>query len=122
LKFTAWYAIFVGTLMLAQWTFFLATGQVPELQAEPYRIAFHLLGEAVTAIALIVSGIALLKRTTWARPAAFASLGMLTYTVLVSPGYFAQLGQWTLVAMFAVLLALTLVSFILLGKGMNPGK
>jgi hypothetical protein len=41
---------------------------------------------------------------------------MLTYTVLVSPGYFAQLGQWPLVAMFAVLLILTLVSYALLGK------
>jgi len=122
LKFVAWYAIIVGALILAQWGFFLATGQVPELQAEPYRIAFHLLGEGVTAIALIVSGIALLRRISWSGQAAFATLGMLTYTVLVSPGYFAQLGQWTLVAMFAVLLALTLVSFILLGKGMNPGK
>ena len=122
MKFVAWYAIIVGALILAQWGFFLATGQVPELQAEPYRIAFHLLGEGVTAIALIVSGIALLRRISWSGQAAFATLGMLTYTVLVSPGYFAQLGQWTLVAMFAVLLALTLVSFILLGKGMNPGK
>ena len=122
MKFTAWYAIVVGALILAQWGFFLATGQVPELQAEPYRIAFHLLGEGVTAIALIVSGIALLRHISWSGQAAFATLGMLTYTVLVSPGYFAQLGQWPLVAMFAVLLVLTLVSFMLLGKGMNPGK
>ena len=122
MKFTAWYAIFVGALMLAQWGFFLATGQVPELQTEPYRIAFHLLGEGVTAIALIVSGIALLRRIPWARQAAFVSLGMLSYTILVSPGYFAQLGQWPPVAMYAVLFLLSLVSFKLLGWGMNPGK
>jgi hypothetical protein len=122
LKFTAWYSITVGVLMLAQWGFFLATGQVPELQAEPYRIAFHLLGEGITAIALTVSGIALLRRTPWAHQTAFASLGMLTYTVLVSPGYFAQLGQWPLVAMFAVLLLLTLLSFVLLGRGVNFGS
>ena len=107
LKFVAWYSIIVGALMLGQWGFFLASGQVPELQAEPYRIAFHLVGEGVTAIALIVSGIALLRRIAWSQQAAFASLGMLTYTVLVSPAYFAQLGQWPLVAMFAVLLVLT---------------
>jgi hypothetical protein len=104
--------------MLAQWGFFLAAGQVPELQAEPFRISFHLLGEGVTAFALIVSGIALFKRMSWSRDIAFASLGMLTYTVLVSPGYFAQLGQWPPVAMFAVLLIFTLVSFVTLGKAM----
>lgn len=102
--------------MLAQWGFFLATGQVPELQTEPWRIAFHLLGEAATAITLIVSGVALLKRRPWARDAAFVALGMLIYTVLVSPGYFAQLGQWPLVVMFAALLVLALVSLHLLRR------
>jgi hypothetical protein len=36
--------------------------------------------------------------------------GMLIYSVIVSPGYFAQQGQWALVAMFAVLLVLAIVS------------
>ena len=116
MKFAAWYSIIVGGLMLAQWAFFLATDQVPELQTAPFRIAFHLLGEGVTAIALIVSGIALLRRVPWAPQAAFASLGMLTYTLLVSPGYFAQLGQWALVGMFGGLLLLALVSFALLSR------
>ncbi len=116
MRFVAWYSIVVGLLMLAQWSFFLASGQVPELQTEPFRIAFHLVGEGVTAVVLIISGIGLLRRTRWAREAAFAALGMLTYTVLVSPGYFAQLGQWPLVGMFGVLLVLTLVSYVLLGR------
>jgi len=106
----------VGSLMLAQWGFLLATGQVPELQAEPFRIAFHLAGEAATAIALIVSGAALLRRLKWGRPVSFVSLGMLIYTAIVSPGYFAQQGQWPLVAMFAVLLILALVSLRLLAR------
>jgi hypothetical protein len=116
MRFVAWYLIVVGVLMLGQWSFFLAAGQVPELQTEPFRIAFHLLGEGVTAMALVVSGIALLRGASWGREAAFAALGMLTYTVLVSPGYFAQLGQWPLVGMFGVLLVLTLVSYVLLGQ------
>ena len=116
MRFAAWYSILVGTLMLGQWGFFLGAGQVPELKTEPLRIAFHLAGEAATAISLIVSGIALLRRTTWGRNAAVASLGMLTYTVLVSPGYFAQLGQWAFVAMFAALLGLTLLSLGLLWR------
>jgi NADH:ubiquinone oxidoreductase subunit 2 (subunit N) len=120
MRFVAWYSIAVGVLMLGQWSFFLAAGQVPELQTEPFRIGFHLLGEGITAISLIVSGVALLRRASWARDTAFASLGMLTYTVLVSPGYFAQLGQWPLVGMFGVLLVLTLVSYGLLGRAGSP--
>jgi hypothetical protein len=119
MRFVAWYSIAVGVLMLGQWGFFLAAGQVPELQTEAFRIGFHLLGEGVTAVALIASGVGLLRRIRWAREAAFAALGMLTYTVLVSPGYFAQLGQWPLVGMFGVLLVLTLVSYVLLGRAGN---
>jgi hypothetical protein len=37
---------------------------------------------------------------------------MLAYTAIVSPGYFAQQGQWPLVGMFAVILALDIVSAI----------
>lgn len=110
MKFTAWYSIIVGALMLAQWAFFLAAGQVPELQTAPYSIAFHLVAEFTTALALIASGAGLLKDRPWSKTAACVSLGMLVYTTIVSPGYFAQQGAWPLVAMFAVLLLLALFS------------
>jgi hypothetical protein len=116
MKFAGWYSIIVGFLMLAQWSYFIAAGQVPELQTEPLRIAFHLAAEAATALALIVSGIALLQKRAWARTAGFTALGMLTYTVIVSPGYFAQQGVRPLVGMFAVLLALAIVSLRLLAR------
>jgi len=61
MKFAGWYGIVVGFLMLAMWSFFLATGQVPELQTEPYRIAFHLAGEFITALVLIDGGFGLPK-------------------------------------------------------------
>ncbi len=41
---------------------------------------------------------------------------MLLYTVIVSPGYFAQKREWPMVGMFAVLLALALVSLGLVFK------
>ncbi len=44
--------------MIGQWGFFLATGQVPELQTEPMRIIAHLIGEFLTAILLIIGGAA----------------------------------------------------------------
>ena len=110
MKFTGIFSIVVGALMLGQWAFFIAAGQVPELQTEPYRIGFHLSAEGATALALIVSGIALLNRRTWGRTLSLVAQGMLIYTVIVSPGYFAQQGVWPLVGMFAILLVLTLIS------------
>ena len=98
--------------MLAMWSFFLAAGQVPELETEPYRIALHLAGEFATAILLIVAGTGLLKNAHWARTLYYIAAGMLLYTLSVSPGYYAQLGQWAFVGMFAVLLLLDLLSII----------
>ena len=110
MKFAAIYGIFVGMLMFAQWIFFLASGQVPELQTEPWRIAMHLAAEFVTAAGLIIAGWGLLQSKGWGANAYMVFAGMLIYLVIVSPGYFAQQGQWALVAMFAVLLMLVIVS------------
>jgi len=91
--FSDWYALIVGGLMILQWIFFIATGQVPELQTEPLRIAFHLVAEGMTAILLILSGIGLLRNRRWSRSLCLVAFGSLLYTMIVSPGYFAQLGQ-----------------------------
>jgi hypothetical protein len=104
MKFSAWYGILVGFGMIAQWTFFIASGSVPEFQTEPWRIALHLAGEMTAALMLIVSGIGTLKAAAWSKNVLLVGLGMVIYSEIVSPGYFAQLGQWALVAMFAVLL------------------
>lgn len=106
MQFSIWFSIVVGVLMAAQWAFFLVSGAVPELQAEPLRIGFHLAGEALTAFSLILGGVALRQGRPWGKPFALAAAGMLAYTTIVSPGYFAQQGQWPLVGMFAVLLVL----------------
>jgi hypothetical protein len=116
MKFSAWYSILVGLLMLGQWGFFLAVGAVPELSSEPVRLGFHLAAELATAAALIAGGVALLRGKAWGRDLALFAAGMLAYTAIVSPGYFAQLGQYPLVAMFAVLLALDLASAAVLQR------
>jgi hypothetical protein len=104
MKFSAWYGIIVGFIMVAQWIFFIASGSVPELQTEPFRIAFHLATEFTAALMLIISGIATLKSTALNKKVLLVGLGMVIYSEIVSPGYFTQLGQWALVGMFAVLL------------------
>ncbi len=116
MKFAGIYGIAVGILMAAQWAFFIAAGQVPELASEPIRITFHLAAEFITALGLIGSGMALLRRTTWGAKAFLFFAGMLTYSMIVSPGYFAQQGQWIFVLMFAVLLVLAVVSVITVSR------
>ena len=113
MTFASLYAILVGLGMIGQWSYSLVTKRVPELKSEPFRIAFHLTGEFLTAIALIAGGLGLLTGAPWGRPTYLVSMGMLLYTVIVSPGYFAQKREWPMVGMFAVLLALALVSLVL---------
>ncbi len=109
MKCAGWYSILVGVLMVGQWGFFLATGQVPELKTEPIRIAFHLAAEFTAALGLMIGGAGLLKGRIWANAVYLVATGTLIYSAIVSPGYFAQQGQWAFVGMFGVLLVLALV-------------
>jgi hypothetical protein len=65
------YMILVGIAMTGTWAMFLLTGQVPELQSEPWSIAMHLAAEFITALLLVIAGITLLPRGRWARPIAY---------------------------------------------------
>jgi hypothetical protein len=104
MKFPGWYGIIVGLLMIAQWTFSIVSGGVPEFQTEPWRIGFHLTAEFATAIMLILGGIAVLRSISWGGTVLLIGIGMVIYSEIVSPGYFAQLNQWPMVGMFIVLL------------------
>jgi len=116
MRFAAWYGIVVGALMIIQWAFFLVSRNVPEIKTEPARIAFHLAGEFVASVGLVVGGIALLRSTAWAETVYLVAAGMVMYSEIVSPGYFAQKRQWALAGMFAVLLVLAVASVVLLTR------
>ena len=107
MTFAGIFAVAVGLLMIGQWAFSLATGRGPELQTAPLAIGFHLAAEVLTALALLLSGLALLKKRRWGRTLFLVAGGMALYSVINSPGYFAQRGQWLMVGMFAVLFFLT---------------
>ena len=102
------FEIFLGSCMLIQWAFFYFTGNIPELVSEPVRISFHIAGETVTAVLLIISGIMLLKNHASGGRLSLFALGMVMYSMIVSPGYFAQRGQWGFVIMFAALISVAL--------------
>jgi hypothetical protein len=114
MKLPAWFFIIVAILMVGQWGFFMATGAVPELWTEPWRIGFHLAAELATAASLLAGGVGLLRDRPWGKAAGLFAAGLLAYTCIVSPGYFAQLGQWPLVGMFAVLLVLDVLNALTL--------
>jgi len=115
-KFSAWYGISVGILIIIQWIFFLATSSVPEFQTTHWAIGFHMMAELCLALALLIGGIAILRSKSWGEKALLAALGMAIYSEINSPGYFAQLGQWALVAMFALLLFGAVVAVIVILK------
>lgn len=114
----AFFAILVGTGMIAQWAMSYRSRQIPELKTEPYRIWFHIAGEMATAVSLILGGIGLLTSQPWAPVVYLVATGMLFYTVIVSPGYFAQKGQRIWVLIFGVLLVLGIASAIVVAGRM----
>jgi len=110
MKYAAIYAVVVGLTMIGQWSALYISKQIPELKDEPIRIWFHITGEMITAFSLLASGVGILLEKTWGRQLYLVAIGMLFYTMIVSPGYFAQKGDWKWVGIFAVLIALGLIS------------
>lgn len=104
------FGLVVGLGILGQWLASYLQKQIPELETEPIRIWFHIAGEALTALALMASGIGLLADASWAAPLYFLAVGMLIYTSVVSPGYFAQQGKWGWMLFFGLVLALATLS------------
>jgi hypothetical protein len=100
MKFAGIFALAVGLLMIGQWAANLATNGVPELATAPLSIGFHLAAEILTALALILAGLAILKKKAWGRTLFLVAGGMALYSIINSPGYFAQKGQWPMVALF----------------------
>ncbi len=116
MRFSGWFGVFVGLLMVTMWVFFLVSGQVPELETEPLSIYFHLAAEFATALLLLIGGIGLLKKFPWTVNVYLVATGMLIYTVINSPGYYAQQGEWTFVTMFTIILLLALGSIVAILK------
>ncbi|MDD4876364.1 MAG: hypothetical protein PHQ86_04440 [Dehalococcoidales bacterium] len=117
--FAAIYAIVIGIAMITQWTITIIRHEIPKPKDDPvsgrgsFDMAFHWTAEFLTALILIVAGISLISETTWSSKIYLVGTGMLIYTVINSPGFFAQQRKWSMVAMFAVIIILTIISLIL---------
>lgn len=115
--FPAIFGLIIGIGMIGQWIMSFITKQIPELQTEPIRIWFHIVGEILTAVAMILSGIGLVAGWSWAPMLYLVASGMLIYTTIVSPGYFGQQGKWTLVVIFGVLTLISIYSVTVVWAG-----
>jgi hypothetical protein len=110
--FASIYAVVVGVLMISMWSFFIISGQVPELQTKPAEILLHIVDELLTALLLVLSGVLVLRRIQWGNFTLLIAFGMLFYTMIVSPGYYIQNGAPAFVMMFALLLAVGLFAAV----------
>lgn len=108
-KLAAIYSIIIGIAMLGMWMMFVATDQVPELKTAFYEIGLHIIGEVITALALIIGGYALFTNKKWGLQAYMLSMGMLLYTLIVSPGYYAQRDNIVMVGMFVVFFLIAII-------------
>ena len=105
MKYPSWYAIFVGSLVILFWGGLILSGNVPEFESEPLAIALHIMAEVGMATTLLAGGWGVLKARGWGRPGLLVGLGMLIYSAVSSAGYYAQAGNWSIVLLFAAILA-----------------
>jgi hypothetical protein len=103
-----WYALLVGVLMAGWWAVELRAGALDRPDRTRAELGLHLTAELLTAGLLVVGGATLLAI---GEPYLVTiGLGMLLYTAIQSPGYFLARGEREPVAMFAVLVATTVVA------------
>lgn len=108
-KIAAIYSIIIGIAMIGMWISLIVTNQVPEICTEPIRITYHLIGEFLTAILLLIGGFGLFTNRGWGFHVFLISMGMLLYTVIVSAGYYGQNGDMIMVGMFTIFQILTVL-------------
>ena len=106
---SAWFTIVVGLLMMAMWIMLVLTGQVPYLDTPQLEIKLHIFTEMLTAAALIVGGLSVLRGWKLV-PLHSVSQGMLIYAIINSSGYYLDLGETAMAGMFGALLIGTLAS------------
>lgn len=108
----ALYSITIGITMMGMWFSLIMTNQVQEMKTESIRITYHLIGEFLTAIFLVIGGFGLFTNRGWGLHVFLISMGMLLYTVIVSAGYYWQKEDTIMFGMFTIFQILT---FIVIG-------
>ena len=98
--------------MMGMWTMLVFTGQVPYLDTPQAEIRLHIFTELLTAGALILGGLSVLRGWKRLNTLHYISQGMLIYSLINCSGYYIDLGGTAMAAMFGVLLIGTLASLL----------
>jgi len=81
-------AIMIGIGIIGRWSMLLLKNQIPELQAEPVAIKFHMAVEMAIGLLSLTSGIMLLIGISWASYFFILTQGLLLYAFINSAGYY----------------------------------
>lgn len=111
-KVSGYFTILVGVLMMGMWTLLVFTGQVPYLDTPQMEIKLHILTEMLTAGALILGGVSVLRDWDRLNNLHYVSQGMLIYAIINSSGYYIDMGETAMAAMFGFLLVGTFASLL----------
>lgn len=109
-RVSAIFTILVGLLMMGMWGTLISTGQVPYLDTPQMEIKLHILTEMLTALALVLGGVSVLRDWKRLTKLHYISQGMLIYAIINSSGYYIDRGETAMAGMFVVLLVGTLAS------------
>jgi hypothetical protein len=106
-RITGWFTVAVGVTVLAFWAVQLASGRVPEIQTDAVSIGVRIGADALTGIALLVAGGAVLTGKSYAERAFLLAFGLLTYSLLSMVALFAARGDPFGTGLFVVLVLVT---------------
>jgi hypothetical protein len=115
------FIIVCGISMFAAWGFFYGLGIISK-EIIHARLTFWVLlsGECLTAIGLLIGGIALITKKVWGCYLSFISMGTLLYSVMVGAGDFVPRDNIFLTCVFIVLwLSSITLLFKKLGSAVN---
>ena len=90
--------------MILMWVFFLATGQVPELDNIPVETVFSILADNGTAVMLLLGWYGLTHEKNWGENVYLISMGALFYSLMIAIGYYSQLGEIAMLGIFVPIL------------------
>ena len=102
-KTKATFSILVGGSIISLWIMLFISGQIPELDTEPFSILLHIFSELLLAMTLIIAGVGLLRQSRISEKTFLLAMGLLSYSVINAAGYHGERENWAVVIMFAAI-------------------
>jgi len=99
-KAAAIFSISMGVMMIGTWVFLFLLDQYPQARTLPLETGYLLVGEALTAGALVAAGYGILSDRPWAMPLVLVALGELIYNTVRFAGELGQAGSLAGLAFF----------------------